>query len=123
MQFKKNSLLSFEMNAKILGYYKELYISYRRQSVSEIARDLEINPTTVRKFVNGHYWYDASEKVNFYKLIMLCTIFSSSSPYYEEQQRLFQEQINEREKIRRKIELYNKFKPLIEKNNQKSKKL
>lgn len=123
MQFKKNSLLSFEMNAKILEYYKELYISYRRQSVPEIARNLEINPTTVRKFVNGHYWYDASEKVNFYKLIMLCTIFPSSSPYYEGQQRLFKEQINEREKIRRKIELYNKFKPLMEKNNQKSKKL
>ena len=123
MQFKKNSLLSFQMNAKILEYYKELYISYRRQSVPEIAKELEINPTTVRKFVNGHYWYDASEKVNFYKLIMFCTIFPSSSSYYEEQQRLFQEQINEREKIRRKIELYNKFKPLIEKNNQKSKKL
>lgn len=123
MFIRNKDRLSSEMSMYIRSYYEQLYKNYERQSMRQIAFNLNIDPRTVSVFVET-YNRDLGDGLNgMYRLIMLCTVFRVDNEYYEEQLEKFGKLIEEREKMRKRIEVYNKFKPLIEKSKEKSKKL
>ncbi len=123
MYLRSKDRISDETCKYILSYYEQLFTNYERKSMRQIALDLDIDPRTVSVFIESFNWYFEDEKNSIYRLIMLCTIFRNDHEYYEEQQEKFGKIIAEREKIRKRIEVYNKFKPLMEKSKEKSKKL
>ncbi len=123
MYLRSKDRLSSEMSMYICSYYEQLYKNYERQSMRQIAFNLNIDPRTVSVFVETYNWNLGEGLNGMYNLIMLCTVFRTDHEYYDEQQEKFGKIIEEREKMRKRIEVYNKFKPLIEKSKEKSKKL
>lgn len=85
--------ISKEMKIKIICYYKELYDNLEMQSTSEIAEELGIDASTVRKFLaTVNYGQNAEGKFNdVAKIVLLCTKFRNSSPYIQYQMLLHQE--------------------------------
>ncbi len=100
-------IISKEMKTRIIGYYKELYDNLEMQSTVEIAEELRINVSTVRKFL-ATINYGINSEGNFNdvaKIVLLCTKFGVGSPYIQ-YQRLLHQEIRYR-KISKSIRDYN----------------
>lgn len=77
------SKLSRQTKCHILNYYRKLYINFDRKRVSEIASDCDIHETSLRNFfdIAIHEPNLKGEFDSISELVLLCTIFGSSSPY------------------------------------------
>lgn len=93
------SLLSNEIQKRILYYYKELFENYERRTTPEICDELGISAETLRKFLHGYCAMEESEINKIGLIILLSTKFGPTSPFREMQNK-YKKEIEHREKIR-----------------------
>lgn len=83
-EISKNTII------EVKEYYDKLFNNYEFKTISEISKDLDIDPKTLRLYLKALYTgKNCDGKYSRISLqILLCTKFVSSSPYYDDQQEL-----------------------------------
>ena len=96
LNYSNCALVSQKNCLMILSYYKDLYRNYEMKYTSHIAKDLHLSTEIVKRCID---YYIRTEEAMYSELgtmIMLCTKFDASNQYYEVQQRIFGELIEQR---------------------------